>query len=400
MRRWLLIPVALAVLALVWLWGGGGFETIAARAADAQQQVQGALARALRAIKAGQPGALATLLGICFAYGFFHAVGPGHGKILIGGYGLARRVPLGRLAALALASSLAQAATAVALVYAGVFVLDWSRERMTDVADRVLEPASYAAIAAIGLWLGWRGLRGLRARFAGRLPLSARPGSVVLPAVSPGMAPALAPAMAPRLTQGLAPTPALALAHAAAAPDLRGPVPGHDPGAPHRHDRRHDHRHDRDHGHGHGHDHGHDHDHDHPRSAHGPGRAHGPDAVCETCGHAHGPSLEDAARVRSLRDAALLIAGIAVRPCTGALFVLILCWRLEIDAAGIAGAFAMGLGTASVTLAVAVAAVSLREGTFLALADSRAARTLVPTLELAAGALIASVALALLLRSL
>jgi ABC-type nickel/cobalt efflux system permease component RcnA len=122
--------------------------------------------------------------------------------------------------------------------------------------------------------------------------------------------------------------------------------------------------------------------------------------ACESCGHAHGPSVQQAAEVRSLRDAVALVAGIAIRPCTGALFVLILTWRMGIEAAGIAGAFAMGLGTATVTVAVALASVSLREGAFFALSGANGARTVGPALELAAGALVALVAGQLLLRSL
>jgi len=308
-RRWRLaigLAVLAAAAALAAIWAGDGFDRLARWASEGQRAFQNAMAGGLRAIKGGQPGAVATLMGLCFAYGFFHAVGPGHGKILIGGYGLGRRVPVGRLAGLALASSLAQAASAVGLVYAGVLVFGWTRERMTWIADAALAPLSYAAIGAIGLYLLVRGGR--------------------------------------RLWRALRPeTGRHAHAHATAAA--------------------------------------------------------APGDVCENCGHAHGPSPAEAAEVRSWRDAALLIGGIAIRPCTGALFLLILTWRMGIDAAGIAGAFAMGLGTASVTVAVALASVSMREGALLALSEGRGLRIGLPVLEVAAGALVALVASQLMLRA-
>lgn len=87
----MLAGLVLAVL-LTAFWAIGGFWELDFIARAALRQVQNALAHSLRAIRAGDAGAWAGLLGICFAYGFLHAAGPGHGKMLIGGYGVARRV--------------------------------------------------------------------------------------------------------------------------------------------------------------------------------------------------------------------------------------------------------------------------------------------------------------------
>ena len=117
---------------------------------EGQRAAQGGMGRALGALRAGDAAAVIPLLAVCFLYGFFHAAGPGHGKLLIGGYGAARAVGAVRLSAVALASSLAQGASAIALVGAGVWVLNWSREYMTGVAERLLQPLGFCRYRA-----GW-----------------------------------------------------------------------------------------------------------------------------------------------------------------------------------------------------------------------------------------------------
>ena len=117
------------------------------------------------------------------------------------------------------------------------------------------------------------------------------------------------------------------------------------------------------------------------------------------CNHAHGPTLEEVARLSGWRDAALLVGGIAMRPCSGALFVLVVTWQLGIALAGVIGAFVIGLGTAAVTVAVALMAVWARAGVLAGLGVGRFGRA-IPVLELTVGAVVAAAALGLLWQAL
>ena len=298
---------AVVVIALaVWLWGFDGAQMLERWAADGQRAAQSGMAQGLRALRANQPGALMTLTAVCFGYGFFHAVGPGHGKILIAGYGVAERVALTRLSVLAVLSSLAQAGTAIVVVYAGVWILGLGREDMVGAAEDWFAPFSYAAICAVGAWLALRGAMRLRANWSAAEP------------------------------------------------------------------------------------HHHAHDHHHHLDE---------DGICDTCGHAHAPTPEQAKNVHSLRDALVLIGAIAIRPCTGALFLLILSVSMGIELAGILGTFAMGLGTASVTLAAAVGAVTFREGALARFANGPHTARIAGAIETGAGLIIAILAAQFLIRA-
>jgi nickel/cobalt transporter (NicO) family protein len=283
--------ITLALIAgLAVLYASGADRALTQWALSGQRAAQDTMAGGLRALRAGEGAALAGFLIVCFSYGFFHAAGPGHGKLLIGGYGAARAVGAWRLSAVALIASLAQGLSAVALVAAGVWVWQLGRAQMTDLADRLLAPLSFGAIALIGLWLVWRGLARLRAA------------------------------------------------------------------------QRHHH-------------------HDHH---------HGPD--CTTCGHAHLPDPADIAAATGWRDMALLIGAIAIRPCTGALFILILTAQMGAFAIGVAGTMAMALGTAALTIAVALGAVMMRRGVLAGLAESPALARIQPMIEIAVGGFIAILA--------
>ena len=301
MRQLGLICIAVMVVLIIWLWGFGGADVVSRWATATQRDVQNNMAGSLRALKAGQTGALVTLWGLCFTYGFVHAAGPGHGKLVIGGYGVGARVAATRLVSLAVLSSLAQALMAVVMVYVAIWVLGWGRAQMTAAADQFFAPISYGLIACVGAWLLLRGVRHFRR--------------------------------------------------------TRQEKPTH-----HHH--------------------------------------HGDDGVCNTCGHAHAPTPEQAAEVRSMRDAFVVIASIAIRPCTGAVFLLILTHALGLGWAGIIGAFVMGIGTALFTGLVAFAAVSLRESTLAQIASGQRTAQVLASVEMLAGATIAILAVQLLIRTL
>jgi nickel/cobalt exporter len=107
-------------------------------------------------------------------------------------------------------------------------------------------------------------------------------------------------------------------------------------------------------------------DHDHGAHHH---HHHHHDEGCG-CGHAHMPSPKDMEGRWSLRQAAAIVLAVGIRPCTGAILVLVFALTQGMFWAGVASTFAMALGTAITVSALAVLAVSSRE-TAARLAGSR-----------------------------
>jgi len=102
----------------------------------------------------GDPSAAWGLVGLGFAYGVFHAAGPGHGKAVIASYMMANDRALRRGVVLAFLAALLQGAVAIALV--GIAALAFNATSMEmNAAANWLALASYAGITAIGCWLVW-----------------------------------------------------------------------------------------------------------------------------------------------------------------------------------------------------------------------------------------------------
>lgn len=122
-----------------------------------QHSLQSELGEATRANLDASPATVWALISLSFVYGVLHAVGPGHGKAVIATYAATTRATARKVARLSFLASLAQALMAIALIYGGLAVFSLSARWATRTAETVLEPASYAAIAALGLYLVWRG---------------------------------------------------------------------------------------------------------------------------------------------------------------------------------------------------------------------------------------------------
>jgi nickel/cobalt transporter (NicO) family protein len=221
-----------------------------------------------------------TLLAISFAYGIFHAAGPGHGKAVISSYLVANQETARRGIVLSFASALMQSLVAVAIVAVCAWLLNATAKTMCG-AERAIEIVSYALIAAFGLRLVWT-------KGGGFMRALQRPRPV--------------PAMA-------------AAAH---------------------------HHHDHDHDHDHHHDQ-HDHVHD------------------EHCGHAHGPEPSELAGPGGWSRGLGAIFAVGIRPCSGAILVLVFALAQGLFWAGIAATFVMGLGTAITVATIAVIAVSAKD---------------------------------------
>jgi nickel/cobalt exporter len=135
----------------------------------------------------------------------------------------------------------------------------------------------------------------------------------------------------------------------------------------------HHHHHHHDHAH---HHHGHDHHHDHDDDGH-------------AWGHAHAPEPSELTGRDWLKRGLAAVVAVGLRPCSGAIIVLVFALAQGLFAIGVASTFAMGLGTAITVAAIATLAVGARglAGRF-AKAKPGAGMVLLRALETAAAVVI------------
>ncbi len=132
---------------------GGPFGPVFAWIAARQSEFYRSLTGTLSAIKENG-SAVWLLLLVAFLYGVFHAAGPGHGKAVITAYVLASGDSVRRGVAISFAAAFVQALSAIVIVGVATLIIGATAQQMTGVTDWI-EIASYAAIVLLGLWLVW-----------------------------------------------------------------------------------------------------------------------------------------------------------------------------------------------------------------------------------------------------
>ncbi len=270
---------------------------------EQQRNFYQAMNNALGALKTDW-NAFWILGGLSFLYGVFHAAGPGHGKVVISSYVLASERQLKQGILLSFASAMVQSLVAIGFVLIAVLALNATSVAMADAANWI-GIASYGLVALLGLWLIARKLFGWGHTHHHHPPVDlAQKAHGALHAGEKG---------GHALNRGQLDI---------ASKFQKGPDAfGRQPGDPH-----------------YGHNHGPDDEHDH--------------------GHHH---VVTADQVKGdWREQLGVVLGVGMRPCSGALVVLVFALSQGLLAAGIVAVFLMGLGTAITVAVLASVAVGAK----------------------------------------
>ena len=281
-----------------------------------QQRLNREMAGAVRQMKSGSVLDATLLLAfIGFTYGVLHAAGPGHGKAVISSYVLANHETVRRGILLSFLAAFIQALSAIAIVGLLAIALNATRVEI-NAAEGWIETISWAFVALIGAWLLYGQIAGLVRRRQERLAQQAHTHTHTHGSSSCG----------------------------------------------------HDHAHDHSHAHAHSHSHAdgccghhHDHGHEHAPSYGHDHKSHDPHAACETCGHAHIPDPSQLKGPMSWGKALAIAFSVGIRPCTGAILILVFALSQGLLLAGVFATFAMAFGTAITVSVLAALAVGSRE---------------------------------------
>lgn len=246
------------------------------------------------------------LFGISFLYGVFHAVGPGHGKAVISSYLVANEETWRRGIVLSFASAGVQSVVAIVVVAIAAALLG-ATAKAIGLTVHLIEVVSYGLVILIGLRL---------------LYVKGRGFLIALRELTWSTAPDLVFASVPVAKGPTATTLGLSAGRPAAIAMRGGQcmVGGCTVHGFHCHD-------------------------DYHESA---------------WGHAHGPEPAELAGSGGWRRGLSAVVAVGLRPCSGAIIVLIFALAQDLFWTGVGATLIMGLGTAVTVAAIATLAVSAR----------------------------------------
>ncbi|MHA6312256.1 nickel/cobalt transporter [Pantoea sp. S-LA4] len=243
---WLLAALLLAGGTLIWL----NWPQILLQSVLWQKDLHRQMTQLLQQVAEQPQQAGVTLVLFSLLYGVLHALGPGHGKVVITTFLATHPARVKTSIRLTLLASLLQGSVAIVLVTVMLVLLQTS-SRQLHLSSFWLEKGSYLLVVGLGIWIGYRALRSL--------------------------------------WQALRPRPAIV---------FRALHP--------------DHQHD---------------------------------AHCG-CGHAHLPSPQQINDAVSVKTQWLVVVSMGLRPCSGAIMMLLFAKVIGVYAWGVLSAAVMALGTA------------------------------------------------------
>lgn len=263
-----------------------------------QREINSELADLLYEAKSNPWGAGSYLIGFSFIYGMLHSLGPGHGKVIVSTYLATHPTKAKASLVLTIVSAFLQALVAILLVSVLLWGFSASMRMVNDKANMFVS-LSFALVAVVGALICWKALRNIY-RSIRKPKLKVKAITTLAAGTSSPISvqsPMALRSSVPAGSMMLTPSNALQPAEHAHA------------------------------------------DHSH--------------ADCG-CGHQHVADADAINKASTLREYAGIIVTIGVRPCTGAIMVLLFANMVGLYWMGVVSAFAMAIGTAFTTSTIAI----------------------------------------------
>ncbi|WP_172379362.1 nickel/cobalt transporter [Vibrio sp. Vb339] len=262
-----------------------------------QREVNSELADLLYEAKSNPWGAGSYLIGFSFIYGMLHSLGPGHGKVIVSTYLATHPTKAKASLVLTVVSAFLQALVAILLVSVLLWGFSASMRVVNDKANMFVS-LSFALVAVVGALICWKALKNIHSTMRKPQP------TLRVKAITP-LATGTASSVPVRTPMALRSSGSMVMGATNALQAA---------------------------------------DHTHADHSH---------ADCG-CGHQHVADADAINKASTLREYAGIIVTIGIRPCTGAIMVLLFANMVGLYWMGVLSAFAMAVGTALTTSLIAM----------------------------------------------